>query len=205
MTETTDVAVVRQRIAVVVAQLEQMTVATDAEMKEAGEFLRKIKQTDKIIHEVLDPQIKELYEPYKAKTDERKAYLDQLTGAEKAVKRMIGTYQTDQARARAFEERKAREAEEERRLNIAIDTGHEEVLERPVVSVKPPEPEKMDGVYSVTVWEWELLDKAKINPMFLTVDEKAINSIVRTKKDEAAAMVGDGIRVYSRQDVRARA
>jgi len=55
MTETTDVAVVRQSIAVVVAQLEQMTVATDAEMKEAGEFLRKIKQTDKIIHEVLDP------------------------------------------------------------------------------------------------------------------------------------------------------
>lgn len=203
--ESKEITKVKENITTVVTMMKAMTVQTDQQVKEASEFLRKIKQSEKVVHEVLDPQVKSLYEPYKAKTDERKGYLDQLSKAEKEVKRMIGDYQTKQRQIREEQARKEREAEEERRLAAAIDTGHEEVLDKPVTSAKPPEPEKLEGVYTTTVWKWEVVDKSKINATFLAVDEKAVNALVRSKKDEAAALLGPGIRIYSEEQVRARA
>jgi hypothetical protein len=203
--ESKEVAKVQESINTVVTKMEAMSVQTDEEVKQASEFLRKIKQSEKVVHEVFDPQVKALHEPYKAKTDERKGYLDQLSKAERVVKRMIGDYQTEQRRIREEQARKEREAEEERRLAAAIDTGHEEVLDRPVTSAKPPEPEKLEGVYTTAVWKYEVLDKQKVNAQFLTVDEKKVGQLVRSMKDEAAALLGPGIRVYAVDEVRARA
>jgi len=204
MAKTKELTRVKGDVDEVVAQLGTMKVTTQEQAAEAAGFLRKIKQTGKVIHDVMDPEIKKLYDPYKTKTDERKGYLDQLAKAERAVKKMIGDYNAEQARIRAEAERKAREAEEEKRLAIAIETGHEEVLERSVAPVKAPEPEKLEGVYTATVWKWELTDIAKVKPEFLVLDEKKVGALVRSMKGDAQSILGEGIRVFSEQDVRAR-
>lgn len=197
-TQQTDVA---KRVEDVVAALETLEVTTPEQEQQAAEFLRKIKQTEKIVVEQYEPKKKELYAPYKALLNEIKAYTDKLARVEKATRRAINTYIAEREKQRREAEEKARREEEERRLNAAVDSGREEILDQPVVAQKEPEPERPENTYTVTRWKWEIVEKSKVNPDYLTVDEKAVNAIVRSKKDDAAGVLGPGIRVFSVQEV----
>ena len=195
---------VQKHIDTVLAELETVEVTDQASYESAAEFLRAVKQTENTVHEVLDPQIKELYTPYKAATDERKKYLDILTKAGTQVRGKMNKYQAEQRRIAEETERKRRAEEEERRLAAAVESGREEVLDKPIVVEKVEAP-KADGTYTVDVWKWELKDISQVDPRFLIVDEKAVGQLVRSMKGKAQEMVGVGIRVYAEAEVRVKA
>jgi len=208
MTEKKDL---QKTVESVVANLQSVTVRDQGSLDEANRLLVACKQTVKLVEEHFDPALKEAQDLKRAAEEKRKAvvieidrFRSPLAKAERLVKKQMSDYLTEQERVRREEERRRREEEENKRLDAAINTGREEVLDKPIAVVKEPEPELAKGTYTVDVWKYEIVDKRKINPEFLIADEKTIGQVVRSMKDRAQAIVGEGVRVYSEKDVRSR-
>ncbi len=70
----------------------------------------------------------------------------------------------------------------------------------PVIQRESP---KVVGLSTREVWTFEIIDASKINPAFLMVDEKKIAAQVRALKQDAAAIIGAGVRVYSERQLAA--
>ena len=70
----------------------------------------------------------------------------------------------------------------------------------PVIEREAP---KVVGLSTREVWTFEIIDASKINPAFLMVDEKKIAAQVRALKQDAAAIIGAGVRVYSERQLAA--
>lgn len=194
---------IQKHVDTVLAQLGAVEITDQATYEQAAELRRKLKQTQKVVDEKLGPIKAERYAPYKEVLDEIKRYTDVISKADGSVRQKMNAYQADQQRKAAEEERKRREAEEAKRLESAIETGREEILDRPVVTEKVAAP-TAEGTYTVEVWEYEVTDVSKIKPEFLIVDEKKIGALVRSMKGSAQSILGDGVRVFSRSDVRIR-
>jgi hypothetical protein len=195
----------------VLAELQHAKVTDQESLESANKLLVTCKQTIKYVEEHYDADLTAAQEKKKAAEAERKAVVAEidrfrvpLTKAESMVKRQMSEYLREQERIRQETERKRREEEEAKRIDAAIETGREEVLDKPIAVEKSPEPELAKGTYTTTVWKYEIVDKQKINPDYLIPDEKSIGSLVRTQKEKAQAILGDGVRVYSDIDVRAR-
>jgi hypothetical protein len=195
----------------VLAELQHAKVTDQESLESANKLLVTCKQTIKYVEEHYDADLTAAQEKKKAAEAERKAVVAEidrfrvpLTKAESMVKRQMSEYLREQERIRQETERKRREEEEAKRLDAAINTGREEVLDKPIAVEKEPEPELAKGTYTTKVWKYEIIDKQKINPEFLIPDEKAIGATVRSMKERAQAVLGDGVRVYSDIDVRAR-
>lgn len=195
----------------VLANLQQAKVTDQASLDEANKLLVTCKQTIKTVEDHYSADLEAAQEEKRAAEAKRKAVVGEidrfrvpLTKAERMVKGQMSEYLREQERQRQEAERKRREAEENRRIDAAINTGREEVLDKPIAVEKEPEPELAKGTYTTKVWKYEIIDKQKINPEFLIPDEKAIGATVRSMKDRAQAVLGDGVRVYSDIDVRAR-
>lgn len=208
MTEKKDL---QKTVESVVANLQSVTVRDQGSLDEANRLLVACKQTVKLVEEHFDPALKEAQDLKRAAEEKRKAvvieidrFRSPLAKAERLVKKQMSDYLTEQERVRREEERRRREEEENKRLDAAINTGREEVLDKPIAVVKEPEPELAKGTYTVDVWKFDIVDKRKINPEFLIADEKTIGQVVRSMKDRAQAIVGEGVRVYSEKDVRSR-
>lgn len=195
----------QKHIDTVLIELKSIVIADDDGYQAAGEFLKKIKQSDKFIDEVYEPKKKEAYAPYKQILDEIKSLKDKLSPAEKSVKTAMGKYYNEQEQKRRLAEEARRKEEAEKRLNLAIETGHEEVLDKPVVIEKEPEMIKPSGTYAVDVWKYEITDKTKLKPEYLIVNESLIGQIVRGQKEKAQEIIGEGVRVYSEKEIRQRA
>lgn len=208
MTETTEL---QKTIDTVVAEIEGLVIQDQDGLAAANEFLKKVKATAKIVEETFSARLADAQEKKrvaeterKAVADEIKKYTDRLDRAESAVKRIMSAYLQEQERLRLEEDQRRKKEEDDRRLAAAIETGHEEILDKPVTFVKAPEPELAKGTYTVDVWEYEIIDKAKISPAYLIPDEVAIRKTVTSMKDRAQEIVGPGIRVTCRKDIRTR-
>lgn len=196
----------------VIAQMQLQTISSDEEYQMAGEFLVKAKQTAKFVEEQFAESLEAAKEKKRQAEAERKAvdaeikrFTTPLSKAESVVKRMMSDYQAEQERKRREETERRRREEEERRLTEAEETGDERVLDYPVAPEAPAaEKPKASGTYAVQVWKYEILDKRKINPGYLVPNERLIGQVVRSEKENAAAILGDGVRVYSETEIRAR-
>lgn len=74
-----------------------------------------------------------------------------------------------------------------------------------VADVVTPDLVAVSGLSRVATYKWKLLDKSKLKPDFTLVDEKAINALVRSAKQRAQSMVGEGaIEVYEDTSLRQR-
>lgn len=207
-TQTTDLA---RTVDGVIAEVQGLVIETDEAYQATGEFLKKCKTTAKIVEDFYAADLNAATEKKKAAEAERKAvadaikvYTDKLDRAERAVKSLMSAYLTKKEEERRKEDARRRKEEEDRRLASAIESGHEEILDKPVVITKAPEPPRVDGTYSVEVWEYQIVDKSRINPAYLVADEKSIGSLVRSQHEKAQDILGPGVRVYSRKDIRAR-
>lgn len=194
----------------ITAQVESLVIETDEAYTATGEFLKKCKQTAKHVEAFYSDELTAAQEKKKAAEAERKevvnkikVFTDKLDRAERAAKNLMSNFLTKQEAKRRKEEEERRKIEEEKRLNMAIETGHEEILEKPIAVVKSEAP-KVEGVYSVDVWEYEIIDKTKINPAFIIPDEKAIGQTVRSMKERAQDIIGPGVKVTVRKDMRSR-
>lgn len=201
----TDTQEIQKTVDTIIAEMAIIKIQDDATAREAGEFLRKNKETQKFVKEWFEEDRKRTYDAYKAVTDQIKFFIGKLEKAEKAVKRKVSDYQIAQERKRREEERRiaeeARKKEEERRLAQAIETGDDEVLDQPIETptVKIDEPQKMEGVSFVEKWTYEIQDESSIPRQFLTPDHKAIRAYVTSMKDKAEI---PGVRVYADKTVR---
>lgn len=72
----------------------------------------------------------------------------------------------------------------------------------PVIHREPP---RVAGVATREAWKFEITDPSKINPQFLMPDEKKIGAQVRALKEDAAALIGPGVRVWSERQIAAGA
>lgn len=118
-------------------------------------------------------------------------------------------------RARSLEARKAQlraEADAEAARKAATEAAEAnnakaEVLEQRAanVVVEKIEPQivQVAGLQRPKTWKWRLLDKRKLKPEFLIVDEKSINKLVIAAKERAHEMVGEGaIEIYQEEGLR---
>lgn len=93
----------------------------------------------------------------------------------------------------ALAESRAREAAAQAEAQTAVAP----VIEAEIVQVA--------GLSRAKTYAWRLLDKSKLKPEYLLVDEKAINALVRSTRQRAAEMVGAGaIEVYEDTTLRQR-
>lgn len=216
--DSNDVAVIKGKIEMVVAQMEAMEISDQHTMEEAGEWLVKNKQTQKLVKDFFEPERKKTHEAYKAVTDQIKKFTDILTKSENVIKRKMSAYQMEQERIRREKERIQREeeakriaeqeAKQEARRKAAEESG--EPIPEPdpepeeVAQVAPiaEDEEKIDGVSFVENWTFVIDDTDKIPREYMVPDEKKIRQVVKALKGDADI---PGIKIYAEKTVRARA
>jgi hypothetical protein len=191
------------------ANIASFEIQAEDDLKEAAEWLRKNKETQKIVKDHFEPERKKTHEAYKAVTDKIKRFTDILTKSERVVKKKMADYQMEQERARREAERRAeeerRKAEEERaaaraRAEEAGEPEPENLPKVPEVLEKEPE-EKIDGVSFVENWTFEIEDISKVPLEYLILDEKKVRGVVKAMKADTRI---PGIRAYAEKVVRAR-
>jgi hypothetical protein len=189
----------------IIAEMATIRIEDETSAMQAGEFLKKNKETQKFVKDYFEDARAATYKSYKMVTDTISFFVKKLQKAETAVKRKISDYQMEQERIRREEARKleaeARKREEERRLAKAIETGDEEILDKPVdvTPVRIEEPRKMEGVSFVERWTYQIQDVSQIPREFLIPDERKIRSYVTSMKDKAKI---PGVRIYADKTVR---
>lgn len=201
----------QKHVDTVVSEMQSLKIETDEHYTQAGEFLRKVKQTAKTVEKAFAQDLaaakvkKQQAEAERKEVDKRiKAFTDQLDKAERTVKQMMSEYHAEQERKRREAEAQRRKAEEDARLEQAEETGDDRYLDAPVAPKKEAAAPKAEGTYTVDVWKYEIVDKTRINTDYLTPNEKAIGALVRSMKGDAQGVLGEGVRVYKQTDVRAR-
>jgi len=206
--EATQQITIQQTIDNVLAEMAQLKIASDAEMVTAAEWLKRCKETAKLVKDHFEPDRLANYTAYKAVTDTIKAYTDKLDKAERIVKRQLADYQWEQEQKRRDEQRRledlARKQEEERRLQQAVETGDETVLDEPMIvpTVHVEPPPKVEGVSYAEHWTFEVKDERLIPREYMTPDLKKLGAMVRATK---GAIEIPGVRIYSEKTVRASA
>jgi hypothetical protein len=188
-----------------ISEMEVLKIENDAAAEQAGNFLRKNKETQKFVKEYFEDARKTTYDAYKAVTYQISFFIEKLTQAEKTVKRKVADYRMEQERIRREEERRlaeeARKKEEERLLQQAEESGDDSILDTPIEApaIHIEEPKKMDGVSFVEKWTYEIQDANKIPREYLIPDEKKIRGVVSSLKDKANI---PGVRIYADKTVR---
>lgn len=208
MSETKDL---QKTVDTILSEMKTITVNDQESYTASAEFLQKVKQSVKFVElqyaddlEAAQNEKRAAEAKRKAIDDEIKKYTSQLTKAEGIVKGLMRDYVNEQERLRRAAEDKRRAEEADKRLDAAIETGREEVLDRPIAVVKEAPVQNVAGSSLTTVWKWKVIDMAKVKPEYVLLDEKSINTLVRSAHKRAEEMVG-GIEVWDEKDVRVRA
>jgi peptidoglycan hydrolase CwlO-like protein len=118
-----------KQIDVLVAEMQGKVIETDEQFQFVGEWLKRNKQTQKIVEDHFAPKKEELYRPYKDLLAEIKGYMDRLQNAERAAKQALSVYQQKKERERQAEiqrqQEAARKRSEEATLTAASSTGND--------------------------------------------------------------------------------
>jgi tetratricopeptide (TPR) repeat protein len=211
---------IKQEALALVDEARSIAVRNDEEFQEASEYLRtRCKAMRKRIDLVFEPMRKRTYEAYQEVMQQRKTVEDPIIKAEKIVKRSISAYIVQQEQERRKAEAEARKAAQELAEKEALERaaaleaqGRQEeaeaIIEEPIKAapvVVPVAKPKAEGISVRKVWKFRVVDVSKVDPKFLIADEKKIGQIVRSMKQEAPSVVGEGIEVYTEDVVAARA
>ena len=191
------------------AQVGQIELKTDKDVEEAAIWLRKNKETQKIVKDFFEEDRAATYAAYKAVTDKIKRFVDILTRTERTVKNKMGDYQMEKDRKRREEEAKRRAEEEKLHQEEEANRIEAEKAGKPVPppkrdSVPAPvvEEEKTpEGISYVETWDFSIEDKSQIPLEYLAVDEKKIRAVVKSLKADTKI---PGVKVFAKKSVRAR-
>lgn len=168
----------------VLSELEIKEIKTEDQYKLLGEWLVKVKQTEKAIDMFFKPIKDELNKKKKELMDEIHRFSDPLKKAESIVKAQRTKFK------RIMDEKKEKEREEMAKL--VPDEMVKEIV---------PEVQESKGIYHVTVWKWEVENRAEIPSQYFVLDEVKINRVVRTL-GEAAKI--PGLKIYAVTEERVR-
>lgn len=195
MSETTDLVNLTIDIETALTRAKVFKVTDDATRLKASESRKQVKVWEKEIGAKYDGRIEDLYRPYKELLAERKEYLDTLKTLDGIFKKAMEAYDAEQDRIR----REAAAIEEKKRL-AALASGKPEEAPAPVVEPAPVV--AAAGEYSVEVWEYEVVDFAKVPDEYKALDASKVGQVVKAMKSLTSI---PGINVTSRKDIRQRA
>lgn len=179
----------------------------DAYIK-ATDQVKALKSVEESIEELMDPFIEKLYKAHRTATAIRKSYLDPGQSERRRLKLEREQFAAEQERMRHVAAQKAQEEarqREEARLieeaRQAAATGNaaeaEAILDEAVnVEVAPvalpSTTPQIAGTSFRSSWDWRLVDKTKLAPELIIVDETAIGEIVRSMHKGAEQLCGPG-------------
>lgn len=128
----------------------------------------------------------------------KKAEADAAAQRQQAIEARKAQLRAEQARKVSEEQADAAAAASNARASDLEHTAATTVAR----DVKP-DIVNVPGLQRPKVWKWRLLDKSKLKPEYLLVDEKTINKMVTAANQRAVAMVGEGsIEVYQEEILR---
>lgn len=206
--------------------VKTLTITNNKEHQNSGEFLKKIKSISNTMQDRRKEITAPLDESKKRVMDFFRGPLDELSEAERILKRAILTYQQEQARI-AEEERKKAEArakaEEEKKRKILEERAikaevegkeskaealREQALDVYVPTVvKAPVLEKVQGISTKKVWKANIVDINKIPQNVYINDEKVTAAIQAILNKLATATKGampiEGVEFYQEESLSA--
>jgi len=180
--------VVRRTIDSIINEISQKKITNDDEYRKMGEWLKKVKQTQKLVDETFDGERKRKYEEYKAVQTKIKEMKKPLIQVEAVVKNLRIEWKQEQER-QLLEQKKAL-------LEVADEEDKAEIMS---IAEKQPE---VEGIYHVELWDFEIVNKDKVPDEYKVIDEKKIRAVVRAMKENTNI---PGIRVFKKLSERVEA
>lgn len=191
-----------------------LTIATSEQFTDAGERLQGIKALQKEIADHFGPMKTKTHAAWKEICAKEREMLDPLFEAESLTKKAIGTYQSEQEKARREEQRRLQaEADERaRRDREALEAKAAkakkpetqqkyaeaaQAVVAPVVRVEPTLP-KVASIQTREVWTYEVHNEALVPSEFRQIDHKKLASYARAMKQSANV---PGVRFFTEQQI----
>lgn len=205
----------QERETEIVKTANAITIASQADLEEAGEFLRNVATQKKLVVDTFKAAKSAAHNAHREITGMEKKFLDPLKKADDAVRSKVVAYNREQEEKRREEQRRldeeARKAEEERRIAHAEQLeaqgepeAAEQVLSAPIqppAVIARPAVEKVAGISMRETWKFEIVDESAIPREYMTPDTKAIDNHARSMKSKAGI---PGVRFYPEKSVSAR-
>ncbi len=203
-----DKAIVKKKVSQFLTEAKAVEITDEDDYQYAAELLIQEKTIYKYVEKT--------YEETKKSLNEAKANLmklirtdtDPLNQAEGIIKEKMGVWYTEQERLRAETRRKIeaklRKQEEERRLNEAVETGDESVLEEPIIVSTPQvqEAPKVKGISFTEIVKFKIVDSSKVPfPDYWKLDEEKIGKVARATKGEIKI---EGVEIWKEKSIGAR-
>lgn len=192
-----------QELAIIAAR----PIAAQADYDAAAAALKFAKAILKKIGDTFDPIIKAQNDALKVARDEKKRLTEPVEKYEGDIRKKAAAWITAQEEAKRAEERRRYEAaraeearlrfEAEKQQEFLAEIGAAETVVAPVVLPVIPEPVaavEQSGISYREVWRFEIVDAAAIPREYLSINEVAIGSAVRTQKGLTNI---PGVRAYS--------
>lgn len=186
----------------VLTTVQKYEITTIQQYTNAQALLQDIKSLQKAVDEYFDPAVKKAFEAHREILSAKKKQSEPLKSAENLLKSKIAEYNKELERQRRIVEEHLRKLEEERRLQEAVDTNDESVLDAPIIVPVVQETHRINGTTIVKNWTFRIVDEALIPREYLLVDEKKVRGVVRALKEKANI---PGIEVYAEDVVRSHA
>jgi len=172
---------VRKTIDSIINEISQKKISSDEEYKKTGEWLKKVKQTQKLVDDTFEEEKKRKYREYKDVQEKIRELKKPLVQVEAIVKNLRIEWKQEQER-QLLEQKKAL-------LEVADEEDKAEIM-----AINETQPE-VEGIYHVEVWDFEIADKTKVPEEYKVVDEKKVRIVVKAMKDKTNI---PGIRVYKK-------
>jgi hypothetical protein len=187
----------------------------NAALKKVNDFFRGPAEKLAGIERTIKAKLGGYHEAQEKLRLEEQRKVDETARKERERLEAIARETERKAREKAEAERKAADeaaaagrAEEAARLREKAQATEQKAAEKaatfderaatvvaPVISREAP---KVAGLQMREVWEYQIVDASKINPAFMMPDEKKIGAQVRALKGDAAAIIGEGVKVTKR-------
>jgi len=180
---------VRRTIETIINEISQKKISSDEEYKKTGEWLKKVKQTQKLVDDTFEEEKKRKYREYKAVQEKIKELKKPLVQVEAVVKNLRIEWKLDQEK-KLLEQKQAL-------LEVADEEDKTDILEI-FIETQP----EVEGIYHVELWDFEIVDKDKIPDEYKIVDEKKIRGVVKAMKENTNI---PGIRVFKKLSERVKA
>lgn len=199
---------IEQKVSRFVKEAKGLVISDDVNYSGAAELLRQEKTLYKYVENFYQPTKDALN---KAKSELMKAiklHTAPLSEAEKIIKGKMTAYHEQKERERLEEQKKLQEKlrkeEEERRLNEAIETGDESVLEKPMIvpTIKIEKTAEVKGISYQDIVRFEIVDPKQVPfPEYWRIDEDKIGKQARSAKGKIKI---PGVKIWTEQIVKAR-
>lgn len=200
--EDSDTTIVEQKVSQFLKEAQAVEITDDDDYQYAGELLASEKTIYKFVEKTYEKTKKSLNEAKAGLMKIIRAHTDPLDQAEGILKSKRRIWNAEQERIRLEilrkHEARLRKEEEERRLNEAVETGDESILEEPIIIAPPQVQErpKEKGHSFRDDWKCKVDTPLIVPHEYWIIDVKKIESVVRATK---GTLQIPGVRIWKEQ------